>query len=231
VRPPRDPGSHNRPKPETDAGRNGRAGTSTGQPTVGEGTPNIRRQNRHRHPGPHAAGFVLPTDAELEALAAGLPVDWAATVRRAGGSRASVVAAPAAGRAPAGGSNWLLPVDELAAYLGIAKKAAYDCWQQRRASGLPGRPEPAVPRATRGAMALQPGLSTPVGRRGRTHGGRWGRQRRPDRRRAERWLSATSWLDEAAIGRVSWTAGFAQVSAQIPRIHLQRSAYKTAQRG
>jgi hypothetical protein len=152
-------------------------------------------------PVPHAAGFVLPTDAELEALVAGLPVDWAATVRRAGGSRASVVAAPAAVRAPAGGSNWLLPVDELAAYLGIAKKAAYDCWQQRRVSGLPGRPEPAVPRATRAAMAPQPGLSTPVGRRDRTHGGRWGRQRRPDRRRAERWLSATSRLDEAAIER------------------------------
>jgi integrase len=28
----------------------------------------------------HAADFVLPTDAELEALAAGLPADWAATV-------------------------------------------------------------------------------------------------------------------------------------------------------
>lgn len=40
-----------------------------------------------------------------------------------------------AGRAPLGGSNRLLTVDELAAYLGVPKKTVYGCW---RAWGLRG---------------------------------------------------------------------------------------------
>jgi len=36
----------------------------------------------------------------------------------------------AAGRAPVGGSNRLLSVDELAAYLGVPKKTVYGCWRQ-----------------------------------------------------------------------------------------------------
>jgi excisionase family DNA binding protein len=35
-----------------------------------------------------------------------------------------------AGRAPVGGSNRLLSVDELAAYLGVPKKTVYGCWRQ-----------------------------------------------------------------------------------------------------
>jgi excisionase family DNA binding protein len=41
----------------------------------------------------------------------------------------------AAGRAPLGGSNRLLTVDELAAYLGVPKKTVYGRW---RAWGLRG---------------------------------------------------------------------------------------------
>jgi excisionase family DNA binding protein len=41
----------------------------------------------------------------------------------------------AAGPAPLGGSNRLLTVDELAAYLGVPKKTVYGCW---RAWGLRG---------------------------------------------------------------------------------------------
>jgi excisionase family DNA binding protein len=36
----------------------------------------------------------------------------------------------AAGAAPLGGSNRLLSVDELAAYLGVPKKTVYGCWRQ-----------------------------------------------------------------------------------------------------
>jgi excisionase family DNA binding protein len=36
----------------------------------------------------------------------------------------------AAGPAPLGGSNRLLSVDELAAYLGVPKKTVYGCWRQ-----------------------------------------------------------------------------------------------------
>ena len=36
----------------------------------------------------------------------------------------------AADRAPVGGSNRLLSVDELAAYLGVPKKTVYGCWRQ-----------------------------------------------------------------------------------------------------
>ena len=35
----------------------------------------------------------------------------------------------AAGAAPLGGSNRLLSVDELAAYLGVPKKTVYGCWR------------------------------------------------------------------------------------------------------
>ena len=41
----------------------------------------------------------------------------------------------AAGPPPLGGSNRLLTVDELAAYLGVPKKTVYGCW---RAWGLRG---------------------------------------------------------------------------------------------
>ena len=47
----------------------------------------------------------------------------------AGGERASV-RHRAAGPAPMGGSNRLLSVDELAAYLGVPKKTVYGCWRQ-----------------------------------------------------------------------------------------------------
>ena len=50
------------------------------------------------------------------------------------GERASV-RHRAAGSAPLGGSNRLLTVDELAAYLGVPKKTVYGCW---RAWGLRG---------------------------------------------------------------------------------------------
>jgi excisionase family DNA binding protein len=36
----------------------------------------------------------------------------------------------AAGPTPLGGSNRLLTVDELAAYLGVPKKTVYGCWRQ-----------------------------------------------------------------------------------------------------
>ena len=52
----------------------------------------------------------------------------------AGGERGSVQHR-AAGAAPVGGSNRLLSVDELAAYLGVPKKTVYGCW---RAWGLRG---------------------------------------------------------------------------------------------
>jgi excisionase family DNA binding protein len=53
----------------------------------------------------------------------------------AGGERASSLHR-AAGAAPAlGGSNRLLSVDELAAWLGVPKKTVYGCW---RAWGLRG---------------------------------------------------------------------------------------------
>ena len=48
---------------------------------------------------------------------------------RTGGERASS-RHRAAGRAPVGGSNRLLSVDELAAYLGVPKKTVYGCWRQ-----------------------------------------------------------------------------------------------------
>ena len=46
-----------------------------------------------------------------------------------GGERASS-RHRAAGPAPVGGSNRLLSVDELAAYLGVPKKTVYGCWRQ-----------------------------------------------------------------------------------------------------
>jgi excisionase family DNA binding protein len=47
----------------------------------------------------------------------------------AGGERASS-RHRGAGGAPVGGSNRLLTVDELAAYLGVPKKTVYGCWRQ-----------------------------------------------------------------------------------------------------
>jgi len=47
----------------------------------------------------------------------------------AGGERASV-RHRAAGPAPVGGSNRLLSVEEVAAYLGVPKKTVYGCWRQ-----------------------------------------------------------------------------------------------------
>jgi len=45
------------------------------------------------------------------------------------GERASV-RHRVAGGAPVGGSNRLVSVDELAAYLGVPKKTVYGCWRQ-----------------------------------------------------------------------------------------------------
>lgn len=53
----------------------------------------------------------------------------------AAGAKRPSVRHRAAGRAPLGGSNRLLTVDELAAYLGVPKKTVYGCW---RAWGLRG---------------------------------------------------------------------------------------------
>jgi excisionase family DNA binding protein len=49
--------------------------------------------------------------------------------RTAGGERASVRHRAARRAAPVGGSNRLLSVEELAAYLGVPKKTVYGCWQ------------------------------------------------------------------------------------------------------
>jgi excisionase family DNA binding protein len=48
----------------------------------------------------------------------------------AGAERASVRHRAARRAAPAGGSNRLLSVEELAAYLGVPKKTVYGCWRQ-----------------------------------------------------------------------------------------------------
>ena len=48
----------------------------------------------------------------------------------AAGERASVRHQAARRTAPVGGSNRLLSVEELAAYLGVPKKTVYGCWRQ-----------------------------------------------------------------------------------------------------
>jgi len=48
----------------------------------------------------------------------------------AAGERASVQYRAARRTAPVGGSNRLLSVEELAAYLGVPKKTVYGCWRQ-----------------------------------------------------------------------------------------------------
>ncbi len=48
----------------------------------------------------------------------------------AAGERASVRYWAARRTAPVGGSNRLLSVAELAAYLGVPKKTVYGCWRQ-----------------------------------------------------------------------------------------------------
>jgi len=48
----------------------------------------------------------------------------------AGAERASVRHRAARRAAPVGGSNRLLSVEELAAYLGVPKKTVYGCWRQ-----------------------------------------------------------------------------------------------------
>ena len=50
--------------------------------------------------------------------------------RAPGGERPSVRHRAARRSAPVGGSNRLLSVDELAAYLGVPKKTVYGCWRQ-----------------------------------------------------------------------------------------------------
>ena len=47
-----------------------------------------------------------------------------------GGERASVRHRAARRAVPTGGSNRLLSVEELAAYLGVPKKTVYGCWRQ-----------------------------------------------------------------------------------------------------
>jgi excisionase family DNA binding protein len=46
------------------------------------------------------------------------------------GERTSVRHRAARRAAPVGGSNRLLSVEELAAYLGVPKKTVYGCWRQ-----------------------------------------------------------------------------------------------------
>jgi hypothetical protein len=46
------------------------------------------------------------------------------------GERASVRHRAVRRTAPVGGSNRLLSVEELAAYLGVPKKTVYGCWRQ-----------------------------------------------------------------------------------------------------
>jgi excisionase family DNA binding protein len=48
----------------------------------------------------------------------------------AAGERAYVQHRAARRTAPIGGSNRLLSVEELAAYLGVPKKTVYSCWRQ-----------------------------------------------------------------------------------------------------
>jgi excisionase family DNA binding protein len=48
----------------------------------------------------------------------------------AAGERASVQHRTARRTAHVGGSNQLLSVEELAAYLGVPKKTVYSCWRQ-----------------------------------------------------------------------------------------------------
>jgi excisionase family DNA binding protein len=48
----------------------------------------------------------------------------------AAGEHASVRYRAARRTAPVGGSNRLLSVEELAAYLGVPKKTVYGCWRQ-----------------------------------------------------------------------------------------------------
>jgi excisionase family DNA binding protein len=47
----------------------------------------------------------------------------------AGAERASIQHRAARHAAPVGGSNRLLSVEELAAYLGVPKKTVYGCWR------------------------------------------------------------------------------------------------------
>jgi hypothetical protein len=78
----------------------------------------------------------------------------------AAGERASVRYRGAQRTAPMGGSNRLLSVEELAAYLGVPKKTVYGCWRQWGLRGYRDRPVPAVPRAARRGMAPDPGDMT-----------------------------------------------------------------------
>jgi excisionase family DNA binding protein len=56
---------------------------------------------------------------------------WPELDRAAGGERASSVRHRTARHAaPLGGSNRLLSVEELAAYLGVPKKTVYGCWRK-----------------------------------------------------------------------------------------------------
>jgi excisionase family DNA binding protein len=75
------------------------------------------RHTETRHP--QRAGAAVTTgraDRELDDVAAG--------------ERASVRHRAARRTAPVGGSNRLLSVEELAAYLGVPKKTVYGCWRQ-----------------------------------------------------------------------------------------------------
>jgi excisionase family DNA binding protein len=78
-------------------------------------------------PGRAASGAAVPPGGAR--LAAGTGQRRPALDDAAGGERGSA-RHRAAGRAPVGGSNRLLSVDELAAYLGVPKKTVYGCWRQ-----------------------------------------------------------------------------------------------------
>ena len=78
-------------------------------------------------PGPRHTGTTHPRRA-------GAAVTTARRNRElddvAVGERASVRHRAARRTAPVGGSNRLLSVEELAAYLGVPKKTVYGCWRQ-----------------------------------------------------------------------------------------------------
>ena len=78
-------------------------------------------------PGRAAAASAVPPGGARLAVGAG--GRRPALDDAAGGERGSA-RHRAASRAPLGGSNRLLSVDELAAYLGVPKKTVYGCWRQ-----------------------------------------------------------------------------------------------------
>jgi excisionase family DNA binding protein len=82
---------------------------------------------RHHRPASSRSSLVRAGRPEAAVTGTG---GRAELDRAAGGERASVRHRAARHAAPIGGSNRLLSVDELAAYLGVPKKTVYGCWRQ-----------------------------------------------------------------------------------------------------